>query len=137
MTRTMTALALAAVLSAGAYAAWGHDHGKMEKGHDNGGMAAAGGTVILQGEVLDMACYMAHEGKGEKHKKCAKSCALGGAPIGLLSPNGEVYLLVGDHANEKPYKAAQQLTGEQAKVTGKVQKRGGVQAIVVSKTEKP
>ena len=137
MTRTMTAVVLAAVLSAGAYAAGGHDHGKMEKGHQQGSSAAAGETVTLKGELLDMACYMAHEGKGEKHKKCAKSCVLGGAPIGLLSADGAVYLLVGDHANEKPYKAAQQLAGEQAKITGTVQKRGGVQAIVVSKTEKP
>ena len=61
---------------------------------------------------------------------------LGGAPVGLLTAEGEVYLLVGDHANEKPYKAAQQLAGERARVTGTVYKRGGVQAIVVSKTEK-
>lgn len=129
MGKTMTAAVLAAVLSVGAYAA--------EGGHEHGKSAAAGETVTLQGEVLDMACYMAHEGKGEKHKKCAKSCALGGAPIGLLAADGSVYLLVGDHADEKPYKMAQQLAGEQAKVTGTVQKRGGVQAIVLSKTEKP
>lgn len=98
--------------------------------------AAQTGNLTITGEILDMACYMAHEGKGPKHKKCAQECILGGAPMGILTDTGEVYLLVNDHNNEKPYKDAKGYAGARLKVTGKVHKRGGVQAIVISSFEK-
>mgnify|MGYP001612904206 CR=1 FL=1 len=137
MTKTMTASALAAVLGLAGAAYAQHDHGKMEKGHDHGSAAAAKGeTVTLKGEVLDLACYMAHEGKGEKHQKCAKACLLGGAPAGILSEDGTVILLVEDHNAKKPYKAVLELAGMKAEVTGKKFTRGGLTGVVVTGVKK-
>ena len=109
-----------------------------EKGaHDEKAEAAASATT-LTGELVDLGCYMDHGGKGEKHEKCAKMCVQkGGAPLGLLTKDGALYLVVGSHADEKPYAAAKEMAGENAKLTGKVIKKGGVQSIIVSKVEKP
>lgn len=97
---------------------------------------AKAGIQNIQGEVLDMACYMAHEGKGSKHKKCTEQCIKGGAPIGVLSAEGQVYLLLEDHASPKPYSQIKLWAAEQIKVTGEIHQRGGVQAIVVKSSEK-
>lgn len=134
MTKTMTATVFALMLAAGAFAAGGHDHAKMKTDHKDG--AAAGETVTLKGEVLDMACYMSHEGMGDKHAKCAKTCLLGGAPAGILGSDGTVTLLVEDHGAKKPYKALLELAGQKAEVTGKRYTRGGLTAVVVSAVKK-
>lgn len=111
--------------------------GRHEAGHKGHSSAAVPeGMAVVQGEVLDMACYMAHEGKGRKHKKCAAACIAGGAPIGLLTQEGGVYLLVEDHENKLPYEGLKSLAAEQVRVTGNVHSRGGVQAVVIAKVER-
>ena len=96
---------------------------------------AAGQPLTVTGEVLDLACYMAHEGKGEKHKSCAQACINGGAPIGVLTADGDVYLLVEDHEAKKPYESLKGKAAEQVKVSGTLQQRGGLRAIVVASVQ--
>lgn len=102
--------------------------------HDEKAEAAA--TTTVSGELVDMACYLGHGGMGEKHAKCAGACVLGGAPMGVLTKDGALYLVVADHADEKPFVAAKAMAGSNAKLTGKIVKKGGLQAILVSKAEK-
>lgn len=92
--------------------------------------ARAGDTIT--GEVVDLACYL-HDPKmrGPSHKKCAETCAKKGIPMGILTDDGKVYLLLEDHDTPKPYadalaKAAQTITVEGDKVT-----QGGLTGIVV------
>lgn len=125
-----TILALALGLAGAAYAdEKKHDH---HAGHGKGDAKAASQT--LKGEIVDLNCYLAHGGKGEKHSKCAKQCVAGGAPMGLATEKG-LYLIVGDHGAEKAYAAAKELAGSKAAITGKVSNREGLQAIVVAKAE--
>lgn len=112
---------------AGVFAEKGHEHMGHEMGTDQGK------SLTIKGELLDMACYMGHEGKGKKHKKCAETCILGGAPLGLLTEKGDVYLLVEDHAKKEPYESLKGKAAETVSVTGDYFKRGGVQAVVVKK----
>ena len=93
----------------------------------------AAATDTVTGEVVDMACYMAHPdtSHGSSHKKCAEVCVKKGMPMGLLTDDKQVYLLLEDHDNPKAYaqlkdKAAEKVTVEGEKVT-----QGGVQGIVV------
>lgn len=88
--------------------------------------------VTVQGEILDMACYMAKGSKGAAHKACAVMCAKKGVPMGVLTDAGEVYLLLDDHNNPDPYDATKKLSGERAEVTGKKYNKQGVASIVVS-----
>jgi len=94
--------------------------------------ANAQDDVTVQGEVIDMACYMAKGSKGAAHKACAQMCAKKGVPIGVLTDAGEVYLLLDDHNNPDPYDAAKKLAGDRAEISGKKYSKQGVASIVVS-----
>ena len=129
----MNKLAIALFASALAVPAFSHEGHKHDESKET---AKAVKVQTVQGELLDMACYMNNEEKGAKHAKCAEMCVKGGSPLGLLTKDGKVFLLVNDHANEKAFAEAKLLAGGNAKVTGKIVSRGGVQAIVVAGAEK-
>lgn len=124
MKKMISAALVAAAVAGSAFAAAPH-------------MDPKGKTETITGELLDMSCYMMHEGKGPKHAKCAGACVTGGAPLGLLAKDGKVYLVVGNHEDQKPFVEAKAQAGGNAKLTGTVFTRGGLTAIVVSKVEKP
>lgn len=93
-------------------------------------------TVTVQGEVLDMVCFLDHGAKGAKHKDCAVMCVKGGAPVGLLAADGKVYLALEDHNTPAPYQALRGMAAEQVIVKGTVVDRGGVRGIIVKSAEK-
>ncbi|MBI4396585.1 MAG: hypothetical protein HY548_05785 [Elusimicrobia bacterium] len=103
---------------------------------DTSAVFQQGQAVAMQGEILDMTCYLSHEGMGEAHRTCAKACLSEGGPIGLLAEDGSVYLLLKDHSNSDAYAVVQNMGAEQAKVTGKLFARGSMQAIVINKVKK-
>lgn len=107
-----------------------------DEAHHGQEQSGKSGSQTIQGEVLDMVCYMGHEGKGAKHKSCAQKCIDGGAPMGLLTKEGRVYLLLEDHNAPKPYMQIKKWAAEQVTVKGKLIGRGGVQAVVVFSSEK-
>src|SRR5215470_13646497 len=73
----------------------------------------SGSDISIQGEVVDMACYMGHEAHGAKHKDCAYMCVKGGMPMGLLTDKGTVYLLLEDHTNKDAYQSLKGMTADQ------------------------
>ena len=87
----------------------------------------------LTGEVVDLACYMAHPetSRGPSHKKCAEMCAKKGIPLGLLTDDKQVFLLLEDHENAKPYGQAKDKAGEKITIDGNKVAQGGLQGIVV------
>lgn len=87
--------------------------------------------VTVQGEIVDLSCYMAKGSRGASHKSCAQMCAKKGVPIGVLTDAGDVFLLIDDHNNSDPYDAARKLAGERAEVTGKKFTKPGIASIVV------
>lgn len=120
-------------------AAWAqHDHGSHGQQPSQPVQPSPkeeGKSMSFQGELVDMACYVAHEGKGAKHKSCAQSCIRDGAPMGILTANEELVLLVEDHDAKKPYVALKEKAGEQVKVTGTFFERGGLPALVVKSVD--
>jgi hypothetical protein len=88
---------------------------------------ANGKTETIKGEVVDLMCYLDHGAKGEKHQGCAKKCIEGGGPIGLLTADNQLYLVIGDHKpmnTELAAKAAETVT-----LKGKVVERNGMKMI--------
>ncbi|MFN8543272.1 MAG: hypothetical protein U0807_03590 [Candidatus Binatia bacterium] len=87
----------------------------------------------LSGEVIDMACYLPHPetGRGPSHRKCADTCAKKGIPIGILTDDGQVYLLLEDHESPKAYAQLKDKAAEKVSVEGEKVTRGGVQGFVV------
>lgn len=95
------------------------------------GGARAQEDITVQGEIVDLACYMAKGSHGAAHKSCAQMCAKRGAPIGVLTDAGDVYLLVDDHNNPDPYEAAKKLAGDRVQLNGKKFSKQGIASIVV------
>jgi hypothetical protein len=91
-------------------------------------------TQTIKGEVVDLMCYLDHGAKGEKHKGCATKCIKSGGPVGLLTADDQLYLVVGDHKpmnDELADKAAQVVT-----LKGKVVERNGMKMIENAELEK-
>lgn len=108
----------------------------MDMGHSMKSESSPQGVQILEGEVLDMVCFMAHNGQGKKHKDCAQTCMNDGAPVGLLTTDGKLYLVIEDHNNKDPYLKIKKLAAEKVKVTGTVYIKAGIQSIQIKNVEK-
>jgi hypothetical protein len=101
---------------------------------------ALAGTVLLAnagesitGEVVDLSCYLPHPdtSKGPSHKKCAETCAKKGLPMGILTDDNQVYLLLEDHENPKGYATAIDSAAKTITVEGKKVNQGGLNGVVV------
>jgi Na+(H+)/acetate symporter ActP len=67
-------------------------------------------------------------GAGEKHKGCATACINGGGPVGLLTDEDQLILLVGaEHADIK--KMVGDLIAAKVKVAGLMSVRGGLRVL--------
>ena len=112
--------ALALLLALAPAAARAHDKHES-KGRD----------ITVTGEIVDLACYIAHGGAGAEHAGCAARCAQMGQPIGLKAADGKLYLLVADHADTAPFTKAKNLAGKNAEVKGVVDTKEGINALTV------
>jgi hypothetical protein len=99
--------------------------------------ATADEDVEVQGEILDMTCYLHKGSKGRRHRACAQACAEKGLPIGILTDDEQVFLLIEDHDNPEPYAAAAKLAGQKAALKGKKYSKGAVTAIMVTEAKAP
>lgn len=90
----------------------------------------AGKEGNWKGELVDLACYLGKGAKGEAHKKCAQMCAAQGQPVGLLTDDGKLYLVVGSHDGDG-LEQAKKLCGSMVEVSGKMLSRDGMNAIEV------
>jgi hypothetical protein len=122
MKRIVTALILTGIV---AYAA----NAVGDKSHSHANEKAK--TTAIQGEIVDLGCYVAHGARGEKHKSCAAKCLAGGMPMGLLTTKSKLYLLTLNHDNADPYTKAKGLAGAQVEVTGTLAERDGISALDV------
>src|SRR5262245_13296269 len=97
------------------------------------GATPATAADTLTGEIIDMACYLPHPetGKGQSHKKCAETCVKKGLPMGLLTDDKQVYVLLEDHENPKPYAQLKEKAAEKVTIEGEKVSQGGTQGFVV------
>jgi hypothetical protein len=58
------------------------------------GKPNAGKVTTLVGEVVDYSCYLQLGKHGGKHRDCGQKCLKAGMPIGLLTKDGKLYLLM-------------------------------------------
>ena len=121
MKQILLSVFLAASLAMKATADEGHKHEVGKQAH------AAGETITVKGEVIDMVCYIDHNATGAKHADCAKTCIKSGLPVGIKADNGKTYLLVGEH---KPInKELAELAAKTITVKGKLASRDGFNMI--------
>ena len=97
---------------------------------------AAAKPMTISGEIVDLGCYLGHGAKGADHKSCADKCIAGGMPMGLLTSEGKLYLLVMSHESADPFNSAKDLAAQQVSVTGPVFEKNGMMAIEVDQIKK-
>jgi hypothetical protein len=121
-------LASALVLLAGTAAVFAQEHGEhgKHKAHEE-----HKGQMTVRGEILDMACYVAHEAKGPDHAACAKRCVKGGQPMGLLAEDGTVYLLYASHEDGSAFEQAKEHAGTKVEIAGVAATQAGIKGIEV------
>jgi len=88
-------------------------------------------TRTVQGEIVDLGCYLGHGARGAEHKGCALKCIANGMPMGILTEDGELYLLTMSHKDADPFAAAKELAAQTVQITGKLIEKNGMKAIEV------
>jgi hypothetical protein len=58
------------------------------------GKPLPGKIVTMVGEIVDYSCYLQLGKHGTKHRDCGQKCLKNGMPIGLLTKDGKLYLLM-------------------------------------------
>jgi hypothetical protein len=53
-----------------------------------------GSVKTVVGEIVDFSCYLQVGKHGDKHRDCAQKCFRNGQPIGLLTDDGGLYMLM-------------------------------------------
>ena len=61
----------------------------------------AGKVETLKGEIVDYSCYLQLGKHGGKHRDCGQKCLKAGMPIGLLTEEGKLYLLMEEEHNQR------------------------------------
>lgn len=106
-----------------------------------GATAASSGAVTLEGELIDSFCYLSgvmggpEATVGTAHHQCALWCAAGGIPVGLLTGDGKVYLVLGEGGDTTSVPAPGLFESQSHLVTveGRTFERDGMNYIVITK----
>ncbi len=53
-----------------------------------------GQPITKVGEIVDFSCYIQLGKHGEKHRSCGQKCVQNGQPVGLLTQDGTLYMLM-------------------------------------------
>lgn len=99
----------------------------------------AAATQTLRGELVELGCYVNHDGKGPDHSLCATSCARMGAPIALKEHgSGRLLIVITDAHFTNPAKLAFGYFGVPVQVKGEVKHKDGITFLILREvTVKP
>lgn len=101
-----------------------------------------GKAVSAVGEIIDLSCYLQVGKHGDKHKECGQKCARNGQPIGLLTADGEVFMLIDEEHDPRRdgmtefRKQAIEHMADVVKVHGTLTEVAGQKAIYVTGSAK-
>ena len=93
--------------------------------------------ATLVGEIVDFSCYLQIGKHGEKHRSCAQKCFTAGQPIGLLTKDGSLYMLMEEEHDPRRdgltnfRQAAVDHASHIMEVTGTLSEHAGYKALYV------
>lgn len=91
----------------------------------------SGMVVTRVGEIVDFSCYLQVGKYGEKHLDCSQKCLRDGQPIGLLTHDGTLYMLMEEEHDPNFRQAATDHTAQIMQVTGMEWSLNGYHALYV------
>lgn len=65
------------------------------------GKVLEGKPITVVGEIVDLSCYLQVGKRGDKHRDCGQKCAEQGQPIGLLTEDGSLFILMDEEHNPR------------------------------------
>lgn len=104
-------------------------------------LAATDATVTLEGELIDSFCYLSgvmggpDATVGTAHHHCALWCAAGGVPVGLLTGDGKIYLVLGEGGDTTSVTTPGLFESQSHTITveGRTFERDGMNYVVITK----
>jgi hypothetical protein len=102
------------------------------------GKANKGTVTTMTGEIVDFSCYLQVGKHGEKHRSCGQKCFTNGQPIGLLTSDGNLYMLMEEEHDPRRdgltdfRKTATEHVAHIMEVTGTMAGHAGYKAIYVT-----
>jgi len=102
----------------------------------------SGREITVVGEIVDFSCYLQLGKHGEKHRGCGQKCVQNGQPIGVLTKEGTLYMLMPEEHDPRrdggvdARQVAADHMGHIVKVTGTETSHGGYHAIYVAGLKK-
>jgi hypothetical protein len=102
------------------------------------GKPEPGRVVTRVGEIVDFSCYLQVGKHGEKHRACGQKCVNNGQPIGLLTKEGTLYMLMPEEHDPRRdggvdfRPAAADHMGHIMEVTGTEASHAGYRALFVT-----
>ena len=89
----------------------------------------------VRGEVIEISCYLRDSrSRGEEHAACAQEGILAGGPVGILTGDGVLYLVLG-RSSRPPNELLAPHAGRKVRITGRKLLRARMRAIVCEKVE--
>ena len=101
------------------------------------GKPLPGNVTTVAGEIIDFSCYLQLGKRGEKHRSCGQGCARNGQPVGLLTQDGQMYMLMAEEHDPRRdgltdfQRAAVEHMAHIMEVTGTQSSHGGYRALYV------
>ena len=96
-----------------------------------------GKAITLTGEVLDLSCYIQLGKRGDGHKACGAKCVTNGAPVGLVTKENKVYMLVAEQHHPRRdgqlsfAKEYAEKMGTTITISGMLSEYGGISTVYV------
>ncbi len=101
------------------------------------GKKMGGSEATITGRVVDPACYVQMNLKGEAHKECAQKCAKAGQAFGILDEtNGVLYQVLEASPMADPNELLMDHAEDVVTVKGMVFEKDGMKAIVPKEVSK-
>jgi hypothetical protein len=101
---------------------------------------AAGKPLTITGEVVDVSCYTQLGKRGAAHKACGAMCVMNGAPVGIVTADNTLYILMPEpHHPRRDGKVslAKEYSGKMADtvtVSGMASQYGGINTLFLAAT---
>ena len=113
--------------------------GFMLPGIGSAAAATSAERVQITGEVMDTWCYTSEimggsdAVLGSAHHQCAVWCAAGGIPVGILSDDGQVYMVLklGDDDTSNANPKILEIQSDHVTVDGELYKRDGINYLLI------
>lgn len=91
--------------------------------------------TTITGEVVDLMGYVVDAGnRGEGYRETCRKCIEMGGPVGILSDQGDVYLVLGFKGMSRKIADLAKEAASTVQVSGVVHERAGIKGIMISST---